>query len=53
MKGSPDAIALDAMLGIVDKQAAVLEVRFPPDAVTDNQVEIISLLRSEWVPGDP
>lgn len=53
VKDSPDAAALDAMLGIVDKQAAVLEVRFPPDSQTDNQVEIVSVLRSEWVPSDP
>lgn len=53
VKESSDAISLDAMLGIVDKQAAVLEVRFPPDAHTDNQVEIISVLRGEWVPSDP
>lgn len=53
VKESSDAISLDAMLGIVDKQAAVLEVRFPPDAPVDNQVEIIGVLRGEWVPSDP
>ncbi len=52
-KDSSDAITLDAMLGIVDKQAVVMEVRFPPDSATDNQVEIISVLRSEWVPDEP
>ena len=52
-KDSSDAITLDAMLGIVDKQAVVMEVRFPLDAATDNQVEIISVLRSEWVPDEP
>ena len=53
LRESGDDIALGAMLGIVDKQAAVLEVRFPPEAQTDNQVEIISVLRGEWVPSDP
>ena len=52
-KDSSDAITLDAMLGIVDKQAVVMEVRFPLDSATDNQVEIISVLRSEWVPDEP
>ncbi len=52
-KESVNAIELDAMLGIVDKQAAVLEVRFPATAATDNQVEIITVLRGEWVPVDP
>ena len=53
LKDSSNAIGLNAMLGIVDQQAAVLEVRFPPDAQTDNQVEIISVLRGEWVPAEP
>lgn len=52
VKDSSDAISLNAMLGIIDHQAAVLEVRFPPGAPTDNQVEIISVLRGEWVPSD-
>ena len=53
LKESADAISLNAMLGIVDKQAAVLEVRFPPDSQTDNQVEIVGVLRGEWVPLEP
>ena len=53
LKDSNDAITLDAYLSIIDQQAAVLEVRFPPGSETDNQVEIISVLRTEWVPADP
>ena len=52
-KDSSDAITLNAMLGIVDQHAVVMEVRFPPDSAADNQVEIISVLRSEWVPDEP
>ena len=53
LKDSSVALPLNVMLGIVEKQAAVMEVRFPPDAPSDNQVEIISVLRDEWVPSDP
>ena len=53
LKDSADAISLNAMLGIVDKHPAVLEVRFPPDSQTDNQVEIVGVLRGEWVPLEP
>ncbi len=49
-KGSPLAVELDDLLGVLDKHAAVLEVRYPAGAAVDNQVEIISLLRGEWVP---
>jgi hypothetical protein len=49
---SSDALALDAMLGIVDQHAVVMEVRFPPGAVTGNQVEIVNVLRNEWVPDE-
>ncbi len=49
---SSDALTLDAMLGIVDQHAVVMEVRFPPGAVSNNQVEIVNVLRNEWVPDD-
>lgn len=52
-RDSSDAIALDAMLEIVSQHAVVMEVRFPPDSTVDNQVEIISVLRNEWVPDEP
>lgn len=52
-RDSSDAITLDAMLGIVDQHAVVMEVRFPPDSPVDNQVEILSVLRNEWVPDEP
>lgn len=51
-KDSSESIAIDALLGIVHQQAVVLEVRFPPAAPVDNQVEILKLLREEWVPYD-
>ncbi len=51
-RDSPEAIIIDSMLGIVDSHAAVIEVRFPPQAATDNQVEILGVVRNEWVPED-
>lgn len=50
-KDSQLLIDLEAMLGIVKKQAVVLEVRFPENAKSDNQVEIIKILGEEWVGG--
>lgn len=49
-KEAPLAKELDELLGVLVKHAAVLEVRYPAGATADNQVEIISLLRGEWVP---
>lgn len=50
-KDSQILIDLEAMLGIVKKQAVVLEVRFPENAKSDNQVEILKILGEEWVGG--
>ena len=50
LKDSKNAIELDAILAIVDQQAVVMEVRFPEVDAKDNQVEIIHILRTEWVP---
>jgi transposase-like protein len=52
-RDSSDSITLDSMLGIVNQHAVVMEVRFPPDSAVDNQVEILSVLRNEWVPDEP
>ena len=50
---STRAVTLDALLGVVSQHAVVLEVKFAPDAKSDNQVEIVSVLREEWVPISP
>lgn len=52
-KESAEAITLDALLGILDQQAVVLEVRYPPSAPVDNQVEILKVLSERWVPSGP
>ena len=51
-KESALARELDELLGVSDKHAAVLEVRYPAAGAMENQVEIVSLLRGEWVPRD-
>ncbi|MES2709509.1 MAG: hypothetical protein V4726_23130 [Verrucomicrobiota bacterium] len=50
-KDSQIVIDLEAMLGILNKQAVVIEVRYPADAKSDNQVEIVKILGEEWVSG--
>lgn len=50
-KDSQIAINLEAMLGILKKQAVLLEVRFPENAKSDNQFEIVKIIGEEWVSG--
>lgn len=52
-KDASDFSTLEALLGNGNQRAVLLEVRFPPDAKSDNQVEIVRVLRDEWVPVDP
>lgn len=52
-RNSTVAVTLDALLGVVSQQGVVLEVKFAPGAKSDNQVEIVSVLREEWVPVSP
>ncbi|RYD33317.1 MAG: hypothetical protein EOP86_13690 [Verrucomicrobiaceae bacterium] len=51
LRDSQLTIDLEAMLGILKKQSVILEVRYPENAKSDNQVEILRILGEEWIPG--
>ncbi len=49
--GSREAITLSALTSTSGRPAVVLEVKFPPESQTDNQVQITAVLAEEWVQG--
>lgn len=49
-RGTPQDLALNSLISLTGLKPVVLEVRFPPDAVADNQVEILRVLEEEWFP---